>query len=414
MKMGSLYDTTEKIYKTAGSFQMRDSLTDIIHHFKMFCGSRYPYARMMCSIPGAQNKLWILSRCTYDQMKSKVEAWAQSLFILTTPVVNSIHVSVYLQSNTTNTTNSSSLGALTTTLGIQTAKSKKRTPQATFDIAWRYGSGNPCDSEQANGATNETFLSAIPVISKYAAEAFPEYGKPDFMKNVRHDAHTDEAWLAFYRVPQFGICTGYTNKTYQCGAIIQAIPGKRMIAKDKAARDINVAEISWVHAKEEGLGYGTQLMTHLVHTLGPQFDVLELKVNNDVPYSELMDIEFIDQYERPAMKKKKEASNKVADAYNKASRVTQDKKTKRLVKFYEKFGFETQDCHCDKCRLYPEVKRHIQMVYKQNKTPGTILLLSDVQWEVGPNKRSTDNNPWSQMFYREIRTYEDGVNAYRA
>jgi len=134
--------------------------------------------------------------------------------------------------------------------------------------------------------------------------------------------------------------------------------------------------------------------------------VLELKVDKRVHERRLIKPSYISDKYSPEKQAELLALNKEAEAKNAVQESLHAEKVNRLVHFCQRHGFETQVCYCDLCRFDPDKTGHVQMVYKINKVPGTILLLSDVRIEYGPDTRegNTDKN----------RIFEDGVCAYRA
>jgi hypothetical protein len=266
-----------------------------------------------------------------------------------------------------------------------------------FEIHWRYDESphNP------NAGTNADFLQAKNDINELNQNAFNETS--DMINHgPRYDDHTDEVWLAFYRVPQFGICLGKLNGDNVCGAIVRVVPGKCMRVKHTDARDIKVAEITYVCAVPESMGYGTQLMRYLVLTLKPKFDALELKVDKRV--KDLDNEWYGDEEDDTAEEKVKRAQAVAADALKTAE---QAQKVRRLVSLYRANGFETQTCHCDLCRWNSVEQEHIQMVHRLGRVDGTILLKTEIFIE-----RRVESG--ERVPGRETGMYESGQGAFTA
>ena len=117
-----------------------------------------------------------------------------------------------------------------------------------------------------------------------------------------------------------------------------------MRVKHTDTRDITVAEITWVCAVPQGMGYVKQLMCYLVLVLRHKFDALELKV--DMSIEDLVDI-YGDGKDDNEAEKAQRAQNVAENALKEA---VQAQKVTRLVAFYRAIDFETQTCHCDGCR----------------------------------------------------------------
>ncbi len=238
----------------------------------------------------------------------------------------------------------------------------------TFEIHWRYDESphNP------NARTNADFLQAKDDINELNQHAFNETSNM-INDRPRYDDHTDEVWLAFYRVTQFGICLGKLNGENVCGAIVRVVPGKCMRVKHTDARDIKVAEITSVCAVPQTMGYDTQLMRYLVLALKPKFDALELKVDMRVKD---LDDEWYSDGEDDTGEEKVKRAQAVAD--NALKEAVQAQKVTRLVSLYQANGFETQTCHCDLCRWNSAEQQHIQMVHRLVRVDGTILLKTEI------------------------------------
>jgi len=273
----------------------------------------------------------------------------------------------------------------------------KRAEQLAFHIHWRYD-----EDDNPYARTNADFAQAKDAINKLTRSAFHETSDM-INQRERYDDHTDEAWLALYRVPQFGICLGKLNGENVCGAVVRVIAGKCMRVVHTDARDITVAEITCVCAVPQAAGHGSQLMQYLVQALKPKFDALELKVEtkSDDLY-EVWDFDDADAEDQ------KELARRVAENALKNEEKAQE--AARLVAFYRKSGFETHACQCDRCRWSSQnstdTPDHVEMVHRLGKTDGTILLPTEVEDEYGPETRDDMKN-------RGMAHYTHGQKAVR-
>ena len=203
-----------------------------------------------------------------------------------------------------------------------------------FSMHWRY------DDSAGQYTTN---LDYEGIISE-ANEVFKKCGmESDMLNNIRYKKHTDRVYLAFYKVPQYGICIGrLPDGSPCCAAIIRIVDGKCLT--DDGSQNITVAELSSVSASPQRHGYGTQLMEYITTILGNKVDVIELKVK----------VKHVDKEDWNA-----------------------------LYKFYGRFGFDGQLCQCDACRLVPTDKRHLQIIKKYDEEmKGSVVLSTDVAYEI--------------------------------
>ena len=206
-----------------------------------------------------------------------------------------------------------------------------------FSMHWRYSES---DHQYTTNAGFEDIISeANEVFKKCHTEA-------DMFKKIHYGNHTDRAYLAFYKVPQYGICIGrLPDGSPCCAAIIRIVDGK-CLSKDGSSKDITVAELSSVSASPQRHGYGTQLMNYMTQELQGKVDTIELKVDT---------------------------SHGLAYIW------------KPLHDFYKKSGFKLQHhCKCDACRLVPQEDRgHLQMIKKyDNELKGSVVLYTDVAYEI--------------------------------
>jgi ribosomal protein S18 acetylase RimI-like enzyme len=203
-----------------------------------------------------------------------------------------------------------------------------------FSMHWRY---NQSDSQYTTNPDYEGIIAeANTVFQKCGMES-------DMLNNVCYQKHTDRAYLAFYKVPQFGICIGRLPDGSPCCAVIVRIVDGKCLTKD-GPQDITVAELSSISASPQRNGYGTQLMRYITTILKEKVDVIELKVR--------------------------------------VKHVLEDDWT-ALYAFYGKFGFDGQKCQCDACRLVPNDKGHLQMINKLNENlSGSMVLSTDVSYEI--------------------------------
>jgi GNAT superfamily N-acetyltransferase len=213
-----------------------------------------------------------------------------------------------------------------------------------FSMHWRY---NQSDSQYTTNPDYEGIIAeANTVFKKCGMES-------DMLNNIRYKKHVDRAYLAFYKVPQYGICIGrLLDRSPCCAAIIRIVNGKCLT--EGGSQDITVAELSSVSASPQRLGYGTQLMEYITTTL--KVDVIELKVN---------------------------VKHVLEDDWN------------ALYQFYGKFGFDGQMCQCDACRLVPNEKGHLQMINKLNENlSGSMVLSTDVAYEITGKKAYERGGGW--------------------
>jgi GNAT superfamily N-acetyltransferase len=217
-----------------------------------------------------------------------------------------------------------------------------------FSMHWRY---NQSDDQYTTNPDYEGIIAEADIVfQKCRMES-------DTLKDIHYGKHTDRAYLAFYKVPQFGICIGrLPDGSPCCAAIIRIVDGKCL--SKSASRDITVAELSSISASPQGHGYGTQLMNYVQEILKDMVDAIELKINT----------KHVDQ-----------------------------EKYMSLGLFYKKFGFMAhRQCQCDSCRLIPEDKReHIQMVNKiRQGLVGTVVLSTDVAYEIIDNVAYERGGGW--------------------
>lgn len=203
-----------------------------------------------------------------------------------------------------------------------------------FSMHWRYS-----DNQYTTNADFEAIISE-------ANEVFKKcHTETDMFEKIHYGNHTDRAYLAFYKVPQYGLCIGkLPDNSPCCAAIIRIVDGKCLLKG--SSRDITVAELSSVSASPQKKSYGTQLMTYITHELQGKVDTIELKVNIKHGIEEMW---------------------------------------KPLYDFYVKFGFKLQkDCKCDACRLVPQEDRgHLQMIKKYDaELKGSVVLSTDVAYEI--------------------------------
>ena len=139
-----------------------------------------------------------------------------------------------------------------------------------FSMHWRY------DDSAGQYTTN---LDYEGIISE-ANEVFKKCGmESDMLNNIRYKKHTDRVYLAFYKVPQYGICIGrLPDGSPCCAAIIRIVDGK-CLSNDGSSKDITVAELSSVSASPQRHGYGKQLMNYMTQELQGKVDTIELKVD---------------------------------------------------------------------------------------------------------------------------------------
>ena len=205
-----------------------------------------------------------------------------------------------------------------------------------FSMHWRYSES---DHQYTTNAGFEDIISE-------ANEVFKKcHTETDMFKNIHYGQHTDRAYLAFYKVPQYGICIGkLQDNSPCCAAIIRIVDGKCL--SKGSSKDITVAELSSVSASPQRHGYGKQLMNYMTQELQGKVDTIELKIT----------IQHVDQ-----------------------------EIWKSLYDFYVKFGFKLQkDCKCDACRLVlQEDREHLQMIKKyDNELKGSVVLYTDVAYEI--------------------------------
>ena len=240
----------------------------------------------------------------------------------------------------------------------------KNASRMSLQIHWRYDAS----PQNPYAETNPSFLDAIQESNTFYTQNSEE--TVDMINRARYDAHDDEPYLAFYKVPQFGICIGKLDNAVVACAVIRIVAGKCMpTLYHRDAQDVQIAEITSVMTAPQNMGYGTELMKYIVTNVKDTVDALELKV--DTHYDE--DRSFSGASAVHQSDEEKEAEGRRLKA----------EEARRLISFYEKAGFCLQVCQCDKCRWRPNDIQHVQMIHKPAKTQGQILLFTDISYECG-------------------------------
>jgi len=212
---------------------------------------------------------------------------------------------------------------------MQAPQKVKTTPPVSFSLHWRYHSQDP------PGHTQEAFRQAV----RDANQCWSEKGSLHDTPNTPNEAldyanHTDTVFLNCQPDTQFAVCIGRHRHRPCCAAALRVVPG-RYTAPGGHTTDVSVAQVMHVCAFPTKHGIGSALMQYLMREVAPQVDAMELKVE-----------------------------------------VNED--TDALLTFYEKFGFEKQNCQCGVCTtLDPNQDEieHIQMIYRPTDLMGAVTVL---------------------------------------